>query len=73
MPHNSLKIVPGVDQTKTPTLNEAAISGKEDNLLGLKENVIVGHLIPAGTGIRRFQKMIVTGKEELATLEAEAQ
>ncbi|MFA7274673.1 MAG: DNA-directed RNA polymerase subunit beta' [Crocinitomicaceae bacterium] len=59
-------------QETTKVLNEAAISGKEDNLLGLKENVIVGHLIPAGTGIRRFQKMVVTGKEELAKLEAEA-
>ncbi len=60
-------------QETTKVLNEAAISGKEDNLLGLKENVIVGHLIPAGTGIRHFQKMVVAGKEELATLEAEAQ
>jgi DNA-directed RNA polymerase subunit beta' len=59
-------------QETTKVLNEAAISGKEDNLLGLKENVIVGHLIPAGTGIRRFQKMVVSGKEELAALEAEA-
>ncbi|MGJ8660979.1 MAG: DNA-directed RNA polymerase subunit beta', partial [Bacteroidota bacterium] len=59
-------------QETTKVLNEAAISGKEDNLLGLKENVIVGHLIPAGTGVRRFQNAIVTGKEELAKLEAEA-
>jgi DNA-directed RNA polymerase subunit beta' len=44
-------------------LNEAAISGKEDHLLGLKENVIVGHLIPAGTGVRHFQNMIVGSKE----------
>jgi DNA-directed RNA polymerase subunit beta' len=44
-------------------LNEAAISGKEDHLLGLKENVIVGHLIPAGTGVRAFQTRIVASKE----------
>ena len=52
-------------QETTKVLNEAAISGKEDHLLGLKENVIVGHLIPAGTGVRRFQKVIVANKEEL--------
>jgi DNA-directed RNA polymerase subunit beta' len=50
-------------QETTKVLNEAAIAGKEDNLLGLKENVIVGHLIPAGTGVRDFQKMIVASKE----------
>jgi len=50
-------------QETTKVLNEAAISGKEDHLLGLKENVIVGHLIPAGTGIRDFQKMVVASKE----------
>ena len=44
-------------------LNEAAISGKEDHLLGLKENVIVGHLIPSGTGVRNFQKVVVASKE----------
>jgi DNA-directed RNA polymerase subunit beta' len=52
-------------QETTKVLNEAAISGKEDHLLGLKENVIVGHLIPAGTGVRDFQKMIVASKEAL--------
>ena len=50
-------------QETTKVLNEAAISGKEDHLLGLKENVIVGHLIPAGTGTRRFQNMIVGSQE----------
>jgi DNA-directed RNA polymerase subunit beta' len=50
-------------QETTKVLNEAAISGKEDHLLGLKENVIVGHLIPAGTGIRDFQKMVVASKD----------
>lgn len=43
-------------QETTKVLNEAAIAGKVDDLLGLKENVIVGHLIPAGTGVREFQK-----------------
>jgi DNA-directed RNA polymerase subunit beta' len=52
-------------QETTKVLNEAAISGKEDHLLGLKENVIVGHLIPAGTGVRSYQKQIVASKEAL--------
>ena len=52
-------------QETTKVLNEAAISGKQDNLLGLKENVIVGHLIPAGTGVRKFQKMLVGSKDQL--------
>ncbi|HRP54295.1 MAG TPA: DNA-directed RNA polymerase subunit beta', partial [Fluviicola sp.] len=55
-------------QETTKVLNEAAISGKEDHLLGLKENVIVGHLIPAGTGVRQFQNVIVADKEELESL-----
>jgi DNA-directed RNA polymerase subunit beta' len=50
-------------QETTKVLNEAAVAGREDNLLGLKENVIVGHLIPAGTGVRTFQKIIVGDKE----------
>jgi DNA-directed RNA polymerase subunit beta' len=45
-------------------LNEAAIKGKVDNLEGMKENVICGHLIPAGTGQREFEKLIVGSKEE---------
>ena len=45
-------------------LSEAAIRGKRDELLGLKENVIVGHLIPAGTGQRRLQNLIVGSQEE---------
>lgn len=49
-------------QETTKVLNEAAISGKTDDLLGLKENVIVGHKIPAGTGIREFQDFIVLSK-----------
>ncbi|MES2588636.1 MAG: DNA-directed RNA polymerase subunit beta' [Bacteroidota bacterium] len=57
-------------QETTKVLNEAAISGKEDHLLGLKENVIVGHLIPAGTGTRKFQKMIVASQEALDEIQA---
>ncbi len=60
-------------QETTKVLNEAAISGKEDHLLGLKENVIVGHLIPAGTGFRKFQKMIVGSKEDLQELTERAE
>jgi DNA-directed RNA polymerase subunit beta' len=48
-------------------LSEAAIRGKADELLGLKENVIVGHLIPAGTGLREYQGIEVSSKEEQAT------
>jgi DNA-directed RNA polymerase subunit beta' len=55
-------------QETTKVLNEAAISGKEDHLLGLKENVIVGHLIPAGTGVRDFQKRVVASKEAYAEM-----
>lgn len=49
-------------QETTRVLNEAAISGKTDDLLGLKENVIVGHKIPAGTGLREYQDFIVSSK-----------
>jgi len=55
-------------QETTKVLNEAAVAAKEDGLKGLKENVIVGHLIPAGTGTRRFQKNLVYGKEEYARM-----
>ncbi|MDA1383232.1 MAG: hypothetical protein O3A22_04950, partial [Bacteroidetes bacterium] len=51
-------------QETTKVLNEAAVSGKQDHLLGLKENVIVGHLIPAGTGSRDFQNLIVGSQDE---------
>ncbi|WP_299206907.1 DNA-directed RNA polymerase subunit beta' [Brumimicrobium sp.] len=50
-------------QETTKVLNEAAISGKVDHLLGLKENVIVGHKIPAGTGVRKFQNLQVASTE----------
>lgn len=53
-------------QETTKVLSEAAIRGKADQLMGMKENVIVGHLIPAGTGQRRFSDMIVTHKDEYA-------
>jgi DNA-directed RNA polymerase subunit beta' len=51
-------------QETTKVLSEAAIRGKADQLVGLKENVIVGHLIPAGTGQRKFNNMIVGSEEE---------
>jgi DNA-directed RNA polymerase subunit beta' len=51
-------------QETTKVLNEAAVSGKVDYLLGLKENVIVGHRIPAGTGLLNYQKVIVGSKKE---------
>ncbi|XLS28243.1 DNA-directed RNA polymerase subunit beta' [Flavobacteriaceae bacterium M23B6Z8] len=51
-------------QETTKVLNEAAVSGKVDNLEGLKENVIVGHKIPAGTGMREYDNIIVGSKEE---------
>jgi len=51
-------------QETTKVLNEAAINGKVDRLEGMKENVICGHLIPAGTGQREFDKVIVGSKEE---------
>lgn len=51
-------------QETTKVLNEAAIAGKIDTLNGLKENVIVGHLIPAGTGLRSYEKIVVGSQEE---------
>lgn len=51
-------------QETTKVLNEAAINGKVDKLEGMKENVICGHLIPAGTGQREYEKIIVGSKEE---------
>ena len=55
-------------QETTKVLNEAAVSGKEDTLEGLKENVIVGHKIPAGTGLREYNDIIVGSKEEYTSL-----
>ena len=57
-------------QETTKVLNEAAIRGKEDYLEGMKENVIAGHLIPAGTGLREFDKIIVGSKEEYERMQA---
>ena len=57
-------------QETTKVLNEAAISGKIDYMLGLKENVIVGHLIPAGTGLREYEKLVVGSREEYEMLMA---
>ena len=51
-------------QETTKVLNEAAVAGKVDTLEGLKENVIVGHRIPAGTGMRNYDNIIVGSKEE---------
>ncbi|NQV74616.1 MAG: DNA-directed RNA polymerase subunit beta', partial [Bacteroidetes bacterium] len=60
-------------QETTKVLNEAAISGKRDNLLGLKENVIVGHLIPSGTGLRQYERIIVGSQDEYDKLMASKQ
>ncbi len=57
-------------QETTKVLNEAAIRGKVDTLEGMKENVISGHLIPAGTGLREFDKIIVGSKEEYERMQA---
>jgi DNA-directed RNA polymerase subunit beta' len=55
-------------QETTKVLSQAAIQGKVDLMLGLKENVITGHLIPAGTGQKDFEKLIVGSKEEYEVL-----
>ena len=57
-------------QETTKVLNEAAIRGKSDNLIGMKENVICGHLIPAGTGLRQWDKIVVGNKEEYDRIQA---
>ncbi len=57
-------------QETTKVLTDAAISAKTDHLLGLKENVIVGHLVPAGTGQRQFRDIVVGSKKELEALQA---
>ena len=53
-------------QETTKVLNEAAINGKVDYLEGMKENVICGHLIPAGTGLREYDRLVVGSKEDFA-------
>jgi DNA-directed RNA polymerase subunit beta' len=57
-------------QETTKVLCEAAIRGKVDNLEGMKENVICGHLIPAGTGMRQWDKLIVGSKEDYERMQA---
>ncbi|MBE7178736.1 MAG: DNA-directed RNA polymerase subunit beta', partial [Mucilaginibacter polytrichastri] len=57
-------------QETTKVLNEAAIAGKRDSMLGLKENVIVGHLIPSGTGLRDYENIRVGSREEFDRLMA---
>ena len=55
-------------QETTKVLNEAAINGKVDNLIGMKENVICGHLIPAGTGLREYERIVVGGKDDVDSI-----
>ncbi len=55
-------------QETTKVLNEASVNAKEDHLAGLKENVIVGHKIPAGTGLRKYKDLIVGSKSEYNSL-----
>ena len=57
-------------QETTKVLNEAAIRGKVDKLEGMKENVITGHLIPAGTGLRDWERLIVGSKEDYERMQA---
>ena len=57
-------------QETTKVLNEAAIRGKQDRLEGMKENIICGHRIPAGTGLRQFDKLIVGSREDYERIEA---
>ncbi|MFN5912865.1 MAG: DNA-directed RNA polymerase subunit beta', partial [Chitinophagaceae bacterium] len=56
-------------QETTKVLSSAAIQGKSDDMLGLKENVITGHHIPAGTGLREYENLIVGSKEEYELLQ----
>ena len=57
-------------QETTKVLNEAAIRGKQDYLEGMKENVICGHLIPAGTGLRQWDRIVVGSREEYDRMQA---
>ncbi len=59
-------------QETTKVLNEAAINGKTDTLEGMKENVICGHLIPAGTGLREYDRLVVGSKDDIEGLFEEA-
>jgi len=57
-------------QETTKVLNEAAIKGKVDKLEGMKENVICGHLIPAGTGLKEYEKIVVGSKDDFEKAQA---
>ncbi len=59
-------------QETTKVLSSASIAGRQDNLIGLKENVVVGHTIPAGTGLRKFERLIVGSKDEYERMMSEA-
>ena len=59
-------------QETTKVLNEAAINGKVDRLEGLKENVICGHLIPAGTGLREYERLVVGSRDDIEGIYNEA-
>jgi DNA-directed RNA polymerase subunit beta' len=59
-------------QETTKVLTNAAIMAKTDYLLGMKENVIVGHKIPAGTGLREYEDLIVGSREEYEALQEKA-
>ena len=52
-------------QETTKVLNEAAINGKTDTLVGMKENVICGHLIPAGTGLPQYNRLVVGSRDDI--------
>ncbi|NTV46126.1 MAG: hypothetical protein HGB11_06320, partial [Chlorobiales bacterium] len=60
-------------QETTRVLTEAAILGKRDDLRGLKENVIVGRLIPAGTGLKRYRNIRLTNEPQLVREEEDGQ
>ena len=60
-------------QETTKVLNEAAINGKTDTLEGMKENVICGHLIPAGTGLRQYERLVVGSKDDIEGVIATAE
>ncbi len=59
-------------QETTKVLNEAAIAGKTDTLEGMKENVICGHLIPAGTGLREYERLVVGSRDDIEGIYNEA-
>ena len=57
-------------QETTKVLTEASIAARQDHLMGLKENVIIGHLVPAGTGLRKYRDIVVGSRQELEALQA---